>query len=112
VSSAGSDFNYDFHVSLDPERAPVAFNFRDATELEAAGMGWLTEGPSEQPGFSVFLRQGDRVFHTYSTYARGMEAVGGGYYFLDLTPLGRQEDWEEPKGRVADPGPPRPDFGD
>ena len=48
---------------------------------------------------SCFLRVDDRVFHTYSSYARGAEATGGSYYFLDLTALGRQEDWEEPKGR-------------
>ena len=53
------------------------------------------------PGLSCFLRNGEAVFHTYSTYARGGETVGGAYYFLDLTALGRQEDWEEPKGRAA-----------
>jgi hypothetical protein len=63
----------------------------------------------EQPGTSCFLRDGDRVFHTYSTYGRGAEMLGGSYYWLDRTALGRQEEWEEPKGRaglhVA-----RPDF--
>ena len=39
--------------------------------------------------------------HTYSVYSRGTEYVGNAYTFLDLTALGRQEDWEEPKGRVA-----------
>ena len=48
---------------------------------------------------SVFLRDGDKVFHTYSTYARGTEPIGGAYHYLDLTALGRQEDWEEPRGR-------------
>jgi predicted dithiol-disulfide oxidoreductase (DUF899 family) len=47
----------------------------------------------------VFLRDGDRVFHTYSTYARGVDNLGFISNFLDLTPLGRQEPWEEPKGR-------------
>ena len=55
----------------------------------------------EAPGLSCFLRDGDSVFHTYSTYARGTEMVGGSHYFLDLTALGRQEAWEEPKGRSA-----------
>ena len=109
-SSYGSDFNYDFQVSLDATVAPVEFNFRTADDLAAAGLGWLLEEPSEQPGFSVFLRQGDDVFHTYSTYARGMEWLGGSYAFLDLTPLGRQEDWEEPKGRAVAPRPSGPDF--
>ena len=66
-------------------------------------MGCLLE--SEQPvdlhGHSCFLRDGDRVFHTLLEYARGPETVGGSYYFLDLTALGRQEEWEEPKGRAA-----------
>jgi predicted dithiol-disulfide oxidoreductase (DUF899 family) len=109
-SSYGSDFNYDFHVTLDESVAPVEYNFRDKQELEQAGMGWLAEGSSEQPGHSVFLRDGDRVFHTYSMYARGAEMLGGSYYFLDLTPLGRQEDWEEPKGRVEAARAAVPDF--
>jgi len=51
------------------------------------------------PGFSFFLRDGDRVFHTYSTYGRGGEMVGGSHYQLDLTVYGRQQDWEDsPEG--------------
>ena len=57
---------------------------------------------SEQPGQSCFLRVGDDVFHTYSSFARGAEPTGGSYYFLDETALGRQEEWEEPKGRADD----------
>src|SRR5438270_1595796 len=68
-SSHGTDFNYDFHVTLDKTIAPVEFNFRDEAELEQAGMGWMLEGSSEQPGYSVFLRTDGRVFHTYSVYA-------------------------------------------
>ena len=64
----------------------------------------------EQPGYSMFLRDGDAVFHTYSVYARGTESLGGSYYLLDLTALGRQEDWEEPKGRSDDARIARPDF--
>ncbi len=112
-SSHGSDFNYDFHVTLDESVAPVEYNYRTAAELEEAGMGWLTkasEQPSEQPGYSFFLRERDSVFHTYSTYARGAEMLGGSYYILDLTALGRQEDWEEPKGRAAKPHGAVPDF--
>ena len=55
----------------------------------------------EFPGRSSFLRDGDRVYHTYSVYARGLETMGGSYYLLDETALGRQEEWEEPKGRAA-----------
>jgi predicted dithiol-disulfide oxidoreductase (DUF899 family) len=100
-SSHGSDFNYDFHVSLDASIAPVEFNFRDRDELVAAGFGWMMDGSSEQPGYSCFLRDGDAIFHTYSTFGRGTEQLGGSYGFLDMTALGRQEDWEEPKGRAA-----------
>ncbi|MGH3513418.1 MAG: DUF899 family protein [Pseudonocardiaceae bacterium] len=59
-----------------------------------------SEQPIEGPGLSCFLRDGDSIFHTYSMYARGAESLGGSYYFLDLTALGRQEAWEEPKGRT------------
>jgi predicted dithiol-disulfide oxidoreductase (DUF899 family) len=109
-SSFGSDFNYDFHVTLDPAVAPVEFNFRREAELQEAGLGWLTEGSSEQPGYSIFLAHDGEIFHTYSVYARGTESLGGSYYFLDLTPLGRQEAWEEPRGRAVAARPPLPDF--
>jgi predicted dithiol-disulfide oxidoreductase (DUF899 family) len=47
----------------------------------------------------VFLRRGDEVFHTYTTYARGLDASSAGYPFLDITPYGRQEAWEDsPEG--------------
>jgi predicted dithiol-disulfide oxidoreductase (DUF899 family) len=95
-SSWGSDFNYDFHVTLDEAVAPVEYNYRDKAELEAAG---FTQIEGDLHGTSAFLRDGDRVFHTYSTYGRGTEQVGGTHYYLDLTALGRQEDWEEPAGR-------------
>jgi predicted dithiol-disulfide oxidoreductase (DUF899 family) len=109
-SSFGSPFNYDFHVTLDASVAPVEFNYLQLPELTAKGMGWMAEGSSEQPGYSCFLQDGGRVFHTYSVFARGTEALGGSYYFLDLTALGRQEEWEEPKGRVDRAHPAQPDF--
>jgi len=109
-SSFGSDFNYDFHVTIDRSVAPVMWNYRTMDELEEVDMGWLGEGSSEQPGYSMFLRDRDTIFHTYSVYARGTEMLGGSYYFLDLTALGRQEEWEEPKGRATTPRAARPDF--
>ncbi|MEA2372668.1 MAG: hypothetical protein QOH12_3062 [Solirubrobacteraceae bacterium] len=111
-SSFRSDFNYDFHVTLDESRAPVEYNYRTADEHRAAGTGGYIDGdqPIEMPGASYFLRDGDRVFHTYSTYARGAEMTGGSYYFLDLSALGRQENWEEPKGRAGVPHAAQPDF--
>jgi predicted dithiol-disulfide oxidoreductase (DUF899 family) len=109
-SSYGSDFNYDFHVSLDASVAPVEFNYRDPDELRAAGQGWILDGPTEQPGMSCFLRVGDEVFHTYSTFARGTEQSGDAYGILDMTALGRQEEWEEPKGRADTSRGANPDF--
>jgi predicted dithiol-disulfide oxidoreductase (DUF899 family) len=87
-SSYGSDFNYHFGVTLDKSKGFSEYNYR---QVDAEG---------EQPGTSYFLRDGERVFHTYSNYARGAEMTGGSYYWLDLTALGRQEEWEEPKGRA------------
>jgi predicted dithiol-disulfide oxidoreductase (DUF899 family) len=109
-SSYGTDFNYDFHVTIDASVAPVMWNYRTMEELEEVGMSWLGEGSSEQPGHSMFLRDGDAVFHTYSMYARGAEMLGGSYYFLDLTALGRQEEWEQPKGRATNAHAGTPDF--
>jgi len=100
-SSFGSDFNYDFHVTLDEAVAPVEYNYRDKPELVHKGETYFTEGESH--GLSVFLRDGDRIFHTYSTYARGTDLLVGTYNYLDLTPLGRQENWEEPPGRSNSP---------
>ena len=100
-SSFGSDFNYDFHVTLDEAIAPVEYNYRDKAELVRRGEPYFTQG--ELHGLSVFLRDGDSVFHTYSTYARGVDLLLGTYNYLDLTPLGRQEDWEQPPGRSNSP---------
>jgi len=111
-SSFGSDFNYDFHVSIDATVAPVQFNYRDERELKEADMAWILDGPSEQPGVSCFLRDADAVFHTYSTFGRGTEQAGGAYSVLDMTALGRQEEWEEPKGRAAAPRQAIPDFAE
>jgi predicted dithiol-disulfide oxidoreductase (DUF899 family) len=111
-SSHGSDFNYDFNVTIDESVKPLEYNFRSKEEHDHAGTGYYFEGaqPMEMPGTSCFLRVDERVFHTYSTFARGAEMLGGSYYWLDLTPLGRQEEWEEPKGRAIDERGNRPDF--
>jgi len=101
-SSFGSCFNFDYGASFDASVDDPAYNYRSADEWEARGMPAPT---GELHGTSVFLRDGDRVFHTYSAYGRGTEQVGGTHYYLDMTPLGRQEDWEEPKGRAHALGP-------
>jgi len=104
VSSFGSDFNYDFHVTLDKKVAPPEYNYRNEADVEAIG-GHLPEG--EAHGLSVFFRLDDDLFHTYSSYARGVEGLTNGYYLLDVTPYGRQEDFEDsPSG-----WPQRPTYG-
>jgi predicted dithiol-disulfide oxidoreductase (DUF899 family) len=101
-SSYASNFNYDFHVTLDPAVAPVEYNYRDAAELEEDNPDWVGWS-GEQPGMSAFLHDSDRIFHTYSSYARGGDLLIGTYNWLDLTALGRQEDWEQPPGRADGP---------
>jgi len=85
VSSYGSDFNFDYHVSFTPEQI-------------AAGEAYYNyqirpNRVSEQVGISVFYKdeQGE-LFHTYSCYARGVDMLNGAYHYLDLAPKGRDED--------------------
>jgi predicted dithiol-disulfide oxidoreductase (DUF899 family) len=83
VSSFGSDFNYDFHVSFTPEEAQGQVYYNYAMQP----FEWW-----ELPGISVFYKDdAGAVFHTYSTYRRGVEAMMGTYTLLDLTPKGRDE---------------------
>jgi len=106
-SSEGSDFNYDFQATLDSSRPQVEYNYRPEPEIVSG-----ETATAEVPGVSCFLRDGDDIFHTYSTYARGTDSIGGAYPLLDLTALGRQEDWEEPKGRAPRLHGPDPTFTD
>jgi predicted dithiol-disulfide oxidoreductase (DUF899 family) len=90
VSSFGSSFNYDFHVTIDPTVAPVEYNYKDRVKLEAENVAWR-DWSGEQPGMSAFALEGDVVYHTYSTYERGVDAIWGMYPWLDRAPLGRNE---------------------
>lgn len=95
-SSFGSEFNYDFHATLDEAVAPVEYNYRTKAQIVAAG---LHNAEGEAHGLSVFLKNGRDVFHTYSTYARGVEHLVDVNSLLEATPFGRQQDWEDsPKG--------------
>jgi predicted dithiol-disulfide oxidoreductase (DUF899 family) len=88
-SSLDSSFNYDFHVTLDESVSPMLINFRTRDEHEHAVGPWDVWG-SELPGVSVFLRDDEgTVYHTYSTYARGLDILVSTLNYLDLTPLGR-----------------------
>jgi predicted dithiol-disulfide oxidoreductase (DUF899 family) len=84
VSSYGSDFNYDYHVSFAPEEIAKGKIFHNNEMIEAS--------IEELPGLSVFYKDhaGD-IFHTYSSYARGGEELLGTYVILDRTPKGRNE---------------------
>lgn len=106
VSSFRSDFNYDFHVTLDERVAVPEYNYRSKAELERR-----TDEPhfvsGEAHGLSVFFRLDEDVFHTYSSYARGVEGLSDAYNLLDCTAFGRQEDFED-----SPPGwPQRPTYG-
>jgi len=84
-SSFESDFNPDFGVSP-PE--PQSDQYQDGDTF----------------GLSIFVRDGDRIFRTYFTDRRGVEPLSSNWALLDLTPLGRQEEWEDsPEGRPQDP---------
>lgn len=103
-SSFGSDFNYDFRVTLDEKVAPIEYNYRTKAEMEAHD-GRVPTG--EEHGLSVFFQSGDDVFHTYSSYGRGNEGVTNAYSLLDITPYGRQQDFED-----SPPGwPQQPTYG-
>jgi predicted dithiol-disulfide oxidoreductase (DUF899 family) len=79
VSSFGSDFNYDYHVTLDPDRGYSFYNYKTA------------DIHGEMPGLSVFFRDNDVILHSYSTYFVGLDIFLPMYHLLDVTPLGRQE---------------------
>ena len=76
-SSFGSDFNYDFDVTLDENIAPIEYNYRNLAEMKAKNGPNGMEG--EEHGLSVFFRLGNKVFHTYSVYARGTESLTDAY---------------------------------
>jgi predicted dithiol-disulfide oxidoreductase (DUF899 family) len=105
-SSFGSDFNYDFHVTSDASVAPPEYNYRTQAEWqEKDGNHEVLSG--EHHGMSVFFRADDGVYHTYSSYGRGCESLTDAYSLLDVTPYGRQEDFED-----SPPGwPQRPTYG-
>jgi predicted dithiol-disulfide oxidoreductase (DUF899 family) len=94
VSSLDNEFNNDHRATVDTERGVSTYNFA-RVEGDVTG---------EVPGTSVFLRpdpHGDDVFHTYSSYARGGDQLLTMYTYLDLTPLGRQEDAGSSRRGVA-----------
>jgi predicted dithiol-disulfide oxidoreductase (DUF899 family) len=83
-SAAPSDFNFDYQVSFTPEQLKAGkaeYNYR----VDPISVG------SEAPGLSVFTRQDEKIYHTYSAYARGLDMVNVAYHYLDIVPKGRDE---------------------
>ncbi len=91
-SSFNNDFNYDFHVTLDPDKGDYTYNYAAVSALISAGKLRTGLAKGELQGLSAFLRDGDSIFHTYSTYQRGVDLFINMYNLLDVTPLGRQEE--------------------
>lgn len=80
VSATDTEFGADFDVSYyDDGYDKSGYNYSD----------WMPEG--EMPGISVFIKQGNNIYHSYSTYGRGLDMLNGAYHYLDLTPKGRDE---------------------
>jgi predicted dithiol-disulfide oxidoreductase (DUF899 family) len=127
ASSADSDFNFDFHVSFTEEQqraGNIEYNYRRAghemdAKPQAAGEGSAllatmsgTDRDTytrERPGMSAFVLEDGVVYHTYSTYARGVESIWGMYPWLDRAPKGRNEQglwWRrhDEYGSAAQPG--------
>jgi predicted dithiol-disulfide oxidoreductase (DUF899 family) len=83
VSSLGNDFNFDYSVSFTPEtleHGDALYNYAQKPY------------GSENPGISAFFKDGDQIFHSYSTYARGLDMLNTAYHYLDIAPKGRDED--------------------
>ncbi len=107
ASSFGGEFNFDFNVSIteDQQRAGgVEYNFERGTHAidqkempdiaRQIAKGCGVDAPTylrDRPGMSTFAIEGGRIYHTYSTYARGLDGLWGMYQWLDRAPLGRNE---------------------
>lgn len=83
VSSGGNDFNFDYQVSFTDQQmqGEVDYNY-----------GRRKFPATDAPGVSVFVREGEEVFHTYSSFGRGIDMLNTAYHYLDLVPKGRDED--------------------
>ena len=82
VSSGGNDFNFDYQVSFTEQQLQGEVDYNYGKQRFPA---------SDAPGISVFYRDGDSVFHTYSSFGRGIDMLNTTYHYLDLVPKGRDE---------------------
>ena len=107
ASAFGSDFNSDFNISFDEEqqRSGIEYNYRRETGMtkppaKDSPVSWFaassgTDVPSftrERPGMSAFVMKDGVIYHTYSSYGRGLDGLWGAYQWLDRAPLGRNEE--------------------
>lgn len=84
ASSLNCDFNQDFHVSFSQDEIDAGkayYNYHETGRIMP-----------EAPGVSVFVKQNDKIYHSYSTYSRGLDILNAGYHMMDLVPKGRDED--------------------
>jgi predicted dithiol-disulfide oxidoreductase (DUF899 family) len=108
ASSAGGDFNFDFNISFTEEAqraGTIEYNYARGGHAMDASAAWPlpvlqfaetcgTDAPTytrDRPGMSAFIMEDDTIFHTYSTYARGLDNLWGAYQWLDRAPRGRNE---------------------
>jgi predicted dithiol-disulfide oxidoreductase (DUF899 family) len=108
ASSAGGEFNFDFNISFTEEEqraGTIEYNFNRGGHAMDASAKWPepvvqfaatcgTDAPTytrDRPGMSTFVMQDGAIYHTYSTYARGLDGLWGAYQWLDRAPLGRNE---------------------
>jgi predicted dithiol-disulfide oxidoreductase (DUF899 family) len=84
VSSLGNDFNFDYNVSFSPETLDRGDAFYNYASQKLDSM--------EMPGISAFFRDGNEIYHSYSTYARGLDMLNTAYHYLDIAPKGRDEE--------------------
>jgi predicted dithiol-disulfide oxidoreductase (DUF899 family) len=87
VSSEGSDFNADFYATLDGTAEVASYMYKSKEAIDAEGGYYFEKG--DQGGVSVFIRKGDRIFHTYSSFGTAPDILVSMANYLDLTPLGR-----------------------
>lgn len=100
-SSNKSDFNYDFQATV-KENRNNEYNYQNTDAIH-----WLDEFEGDLPAKSTFIKDNDTVYHAYSAYTRGLDQLATHYNYLDLTPYGRQEAWEDsPEG-----WPQKPTYG-
>jgi predicted dithiol-disulfide oxidoreductase (DUF899 family) len=92
VSSFGNDFNYDLGVSFTPQQMADGMVFWNYATQKPFG--------NETVGISVFCKDENEIFHTYSCYQRGVDMLNGAYHYLDLTPKGRDEADQKPHAQA------------